>query len=238
MGDASSNAGFGLDRAFLSYTNKVGTTLTIGKSGANWWQQNEIFIDEDISPEGIGLLQSFGNLTFRAAHYIFLEQNWSGIFDDDNIILGQVVYNNSFDELTTTLAGGYSILKYKEDDIDDRMVLTTYIQGKYKNFTLGIDYLKSSEESKNSGMVFMFKKNVGVVNMGVWYYDIGEFSTLNGNLSQDNFPISVGFTGYRIQGEVKLSDNIWMDLRYYGQKLDNADKTEITRIQANINAKF
>lgn len=237
--DASDNASFGLDRAFLSIDFASYSNITLGKSKARWWQQNEIFIDNDLSPEGIAFTYAKGNVTVNLANYIASELNYNGVGKDDNFGWGQVIFKRSIGSLRSVLATGFATIYKNSEDTTfvDRNIFSATAQLNVDNFTVGIDFLNSDSDSANNSFVAMFKYIVGDYKFGVWYYDVGHNSTLSPGFSQDNFPVSVGFSGIRLQVNRTILENINADLRYYVQSIDS-NNADLTRLQLNLNVKF
>lgn len=124
----------------------------------------------------------------------------------------------------------------------------------------GFDYHFSTatadtmSDDHTTGMVGQVRLGKGRFGVRYYYYAIQEASVPfwgGAVLSQDNFPNSnstglTGFTGHRIQFDVKLADNVSCDLRIYLQQGDgdnelafseNPDR-KVNRYQLNLNAKF
>ena len=237
--DASDNESFGLDRAFLSIDLASHSNLTLGKAKARWWQQNEIFIDDDLSPEGISFTYQKGNVTVNLANYIASELNYNGVGKDDNFGWGQVIFKRSIGSFRSVLATGFAS-NYKnsaETSLVDRDVFSAAAQLNVENFTAGISFLSSDSDRENNSFVAMFKYFAGDYKFGIWYYDVGVNSTLSPGFSQDNFPVSVGFSGIRLQVNRTILENINADLRYYAQNIDS-DDADLTRFQLNLNVEF
>lgn len=231
-GDASDNTKFGLDRAFISMNILPDSKLTLGKAGANWWQQNEIFIDEDLSPEGIAFTQSLGGLKLNLARYLVQEDGWTGTFSDTSLTLAQGVYSGDFGAFKATVAGGIGM-----NDFNNRNITTVAAQFKMGKHTAGLDYFQSDAEEDNTGLIVMFRTMVVGYKFRFYYYDVAGNATLDGKYSQDNFPNSVGFSGYRLQVGFKLFENVSTDVRYYAQTMD-ADEVDVSRFQVNFNVKL
>ena len=237
--DASDNARFGLDRAFLSIDFTSYSNITLGKAKARWWQQNEIFIDDDLSPEGIAFTYTKGDVTVNLANYIASELNYNGVGKDDNFGWGQVIFNRSIGSLRSVLAAGFASNHKNSEDTTfvDRNVFSAAAQFIIKNYTVGIDFLNSDSDDGNISFVTMLKYTSGDYKFGVWYYDVGQNATLSPGFSQDNFPVSVGFSGIRLQVNRALMENINADLRYYIQSIDS-NNADLTRLQLNLNMEF
>ncbi len=234
--DASDNSGFGLDRAYMQISPQTNLKIILGKTGVNWWQQNEVLMDGDISPEGAALTYGLGPIKLNAAQYIFAEQNWNGVFKDDNLTMIQGVYNGEFGNIKAIMSGGLAIIDYQDTSNTDRQVQSLSAQINANNYTVGFDYFTSDMTADNSGMVGMLKAKFGQYKVSLWYYDVPQNSTIQSSLSQDNFPNSVGFDGYRFQVGFKLFEHIGTDIRYYMQNMDS--DVDISRIQLNLNVKY
>ncbi len=186
--------------------------------------------------QGASLTYGLGPIKLNAAQYIFAEQNWNGVFKDDNLTMIQGVYNGEFGNIKAIMSGGLAIIDYQDTSNTDRQVQSLSAQINANNYTVGFDYFTSDMTADNSGMVGMLKAKFGQYKVSLWYYDVPQNSTIQSSLSQDNFPNSVGFDGYRFQVGFKLFEHIGTDIRYYMQNMDS--DVDISRIQLNLNVKY
>ena len=243
--DGSSNKEFGLDRAYLTMKFNTETSVTLGKAALNYWQQNEVLFDNDLSPEGISasyrLPVSEAELTLNSGYYILKEENDAeGIFQDDNLLMLQGVFTTGSTVFKSTSSVGYGkIIEAGVVDgvFEERKVFS--IAQQFSNFfylplIAGFDYITSDADNENSAFIIMLKGKYQDFGWGIWYYDVAENSTLYSGFSQDNWPASVGFSGVRLQFDFKLVDNVKSDFRIYQQNMDSGIDDTI-RYQLNIN---
>ena len=232
------NTDFGLDVAYLKWDFGSGSTLTMGKSAVNWWQQNEVILDGDFSPEGLAYSYNRGALTLNLAQYVVSETNFSGIFTDDALRMLQLVYGGEFAGVNTLVALGNAALTYQDSSKTGRSSNVLISQFNKGDFTLGIDYHMTDSDAENTALVAMLKTKLLGHSVGLWYYDVAENSVLSHNLTQDNFPITnSGWSGVRFQIGFTLCDVVKTDLRYYMQTMD-AEEDKINRAQVNFNVKL
>lgn len=248
--DASDNIKFGLDRAYLKMHLGKRSIFTVGKTGLNYWQQNEIFFDNDLSPEGISASHSMplgiSKVTINAGYYVLNEEDAAvGVFQDDNLSILQAVYNvkpksNKLKSTTSVGFGSLSDVGDSSDVYENRQVITVAQQiADVFPFPLdiGIDYMLSNADSGNTALILMLKSRFKSLGFGLWYYDVGANSTPYSGFSQDNWPNSVGFKGLRLQVNFKLMSGVNADFRIY-QEIENYLKNKTVRYQLNLNSKF
>ena len=246
--EGSANKGFGLDRAYLTMKFNSKTSVTVGKTALNYWQQNEVLFDNDLSPEGISasyrLPVNEAKLTFNGGYYVLKEENdVEGVFQDDNLLMLQGIFTTSSATFKSTSSVGYgNIIEAGVVDsvFETRKIFSVAQQ--FSNFfnlplTAGFDYITSDADNENSAIIIMLKGKRQAYGWGIWYYDVAENSTLYSGFSQDNWPASVGFSGVRLQFNFQLIEGVKADFRIYKQEMDLGDNSTV-RYQLNLNSKF
>ena len=232
------NVDFGLDRAYLKWDFGSGSTLTMGKSAVNWWQQNEVILDGDFSPEGLAYSYKRGTVTLNLAQYVMSETDFFGMFTDDALRMSQLVYGGELGGVNTTVALGNAALTYQDSAKTERSSNVLISQFNKGDFTLGIDYHVTDLDAENTALVAMLKTKLLGHSIGLWYYDVAENGVLSHDLTQDNFPITdSGWSGVRFQIGFMLCDVVKTDLRYYLQTIDTEEE-KINRAQVNFNVKL
>ena len=239
------NASFGLDQAYLK-CNFGSSTLTLGKSGINLWQQNEILIDGDYSPEGISYSYTRFGVTLNSGYYLLTEKNWDyGIGQDENLLTSQLIYGLDLGNISSKTSITNATMTTEVSSIVDSLEISNLeptissnsisTQFKMGNHTIGLDYHITDASNENTALVAMFRTKILDHSFGLWYYDVSEKGILSHDYTQDNFPItSAGFSGLRFQVGFKLCKSINTDVRYYMQTMD-ANNNKINRVQLNLN---
>jgi hypothetical protein len=258
-GQTDKNGDFGLDQAYITYTPMDSLSFIGGKAAMILWQQNEMFWDDDINPEGLAVKYNIGGLTLNGAYYILEDGNWGG---DISTTAYQAVYGGKVGSMKYTAAlGGASLTQPEPSGVNGYQSTQHTIgslQLKPGAWLFGIDYVKSNASVKDTAYVGQVRYKFGD-NWGLraYYYRVEAFSVLgDGTYSQDNFPnpgltgVS-NFTGTRLQVDYKIASNTNLDLRYYSMKsiedpatlpatpsdaLMSADKHD--RLQLNLTVKF
>ncbi|MFN0274333.1 MAG: putative porin [Chitinophagales bacterium] len=100
----------GLDRAFIKYTCK-GLTAWTGKNTFPFYYQDELFWDEDVSPEGLyasyEIKNEIGTLKVKPAAGMFFISSAGKPFDKDRTLLaGQIHLNHKSEKTELNLATG------------------------------------------------------------------------------------------------------------------------------------
>jgi len=258
-GQTDKNSDFGMDQAYLSYSPIDNLILTGGKAALNFWQQNEIFWDDDINPEGLAVKYKLGALTLNGAYYMLQDGNWGG---DVFTTTYQAVYGRKTGSMKYKAALGGASLTQPEPSGANGFQSTQHtmvsIQLKPGAWVFGADYVKSDADVENTAYVAQVRYKLNDTwGLRAYSYRVEAFSVLgDGTYSQDNFPNpgSTGvsnFTGTRLQVDYHIAANTNLDLRYYSMKrienpnslpatpsdaLMGADKH--TRLQLNLTVKF
>ncbi len=255
-GDPRNNSGFGIDQAFIAYTGINNLSVVGGKTPLNFWQQTEVFWDNDINPEALAVTYKLGSVTLNSAYITITEGNW-----DDDLALGtyQAVYQDKIGNMQLTVAAGGALLDNAQSDPDtsddglgDGLHAKSHLIGSAQLRTgpwlLGADYLQSDAASENIAYVAQARYKVSkTLGLRVYYYSVETFATPgDGLFTQDNFGSAESsadnFTGYRLQIDYQLGHNTSMNLRYYDADIITAgvdgQSRERSRLQLNFDIKF
>lgn len=258
----------GFDRAYIKY--KTGPfSAWAGKNGINYYANDEVVWDADIQPEGIAvILEKLGPVSVNLAHFILKEKGWEDAPNDDKddttIDLAQV-----FGKFGMVKAG-VGIINIDDQDpsifYESDNYITVAAMVKQSNWRVALDVIQGDADDESLTYVgqvrFKIAKRVG---LRAYYYSVGAFGAPgDGVFSQDDFPdpgksgVS-NFTGYRAQVDIKLTDKVGVDIRYYsmdvktkiadfaskyksGSSLNSTSDAILTddrtRLQLNLNVKF
>jgi len=107
-GNNTGDADLNFDKWFFQYS-VAGTTTWVGRNSLNWFNQDELEWDDDVTPAGVGFTWK-GNvgdgsqLTFNTGFYTMPEgmQKFRG-----RLTTGQLVFETTIGGVGLTLAGGY-----------------------------------------------------------------------------------------------------------------------------------
>jgi len=70
-----SGTNLGFDQAYIAFTGIKDLTVIGGKTGLNFWQQTEVFWDNDINPDALAVAYKAGPLTLNAAYVVVTDGN-------------------------------------------------------------------------------------------------------------------------------------------------------------------
>ncbi len=265
--EGEGNSDFSLNRAHIDYSPVKGLTLTGGRMGLKFWQQNEQWWDTDRSPDGIAVVYNTGGLTLNGS-YIVLDDGVGGSWGKDiTAVLYQAVYTGKAGGLKYTAAIGGATLSNAELFPDksggavglqsDSHTIVS-LQAKGNQWLAGADLIQGDADVEDTAIVLQGRfKVTDKVQLRLYYYEVEAFSTLgDGMYSQDNWPnpgdngVS-NFEGVRYQVDYKIAKNTSLDLRYYdGERIvDTAtlpgtasdallNDKDRNRLQLNLTVKF
>ncbi len=252
--EGEGNADFSLNRAHIDYAPVKGLTLTGGRMGLKFWQQNEQWWDTDRSPDGIAVVYNMGGLTLNGS-YIVLDDGVDGSWNKDiTAILYQLVFNGKVAGLKYIAAIGGASLSNADLFLDkaggavglqsDSHTIVS-LQAKGDKWLAGADMIQGNADVEDTAIVAQGRYKVtDKVQLRLYYYSVEAFSTLgDGMYSQDNWPnpgnngVS-NFEGMRYQVDFKIAKNTSMDLRYYdGERIVDTATLPATASDALLNDK-
>jgi len=249
-----SGTSLGFDQAYIAFTGVKSLTVIAGKTGFNFWQQNEVFWDNDINPDALAVMYKTGPLTLNAAYVVVADGGWS---DDVTAFTYQAVYSGGGGSMKYTLAAGGATLDAPtdmdatDDGITDGLHADNHwiVSGQLRTgpWQFGADYLQSNADTEDTAYVAQVRFKVNkVFGLRAYYYYVETYATPgDGVFTQDNFGSNEAsadnLKGPRLQLDYKLGNNSVMDIRYYDAKLitkgvDTQD--DRSRAQINFNVKF
>ena len=246
--NGADNASVGLDQAFVVYAGMDDANLTLGKMPINFWQQNELFWDTDIMPEGVGVTYKMGPAKLQGAYTVLADNS----FNDDDLAL--YTYQAVFKMGKNKIAIGGANVKNDQNTFKSTKSLILSGQMKLGAITLGADIVDSGANTESSAWVVQGRYKMSTA-MGVrlYYYNVEAYGLYaDGGFTQDNFAGNAGenvnFKGVRLQFDYKVSKKVGIDLRYYLKDRINEDAAIIAaggmqsksndRLQMNINLKL
>lgn len=247
---STSDVSIGVDTALIAYTGISNLTLVAGKTPLNFWKQNEVFLDDDIHPEGLAAVYKAGPVTLNVAYAYLTAGTWDNKPDADktkSVVTYQAVFQGGNGLKYTAALGGASV-----DDPAGVYSATqhTAISAQLKGGTwlAGADYIKSDADAEDTAYVVQGRYKIGkAIGLRAYYYHVEGNATLaDGLLTQDNFPSAQAaadnFKGIRLQMDYKVDKGTKVDLRLYDSEIisrgiDSQDAKN-TRLQLNVNLKF
>ncbi|HHH47363.1 MAG TPA: hypothetical protein ENK51_00525 [Gammaproteobacteria bacterium] len=240
----------GVDTALIAYTGVDNLTLVAGKTPLNFWKQNEVFLDDDIHPEGLAAVYKAGPVTLNAAYAWLTAGTWDNKPDADktkSVVTYQAVLQGGSGLKYTAALGGATV-----DDPANVFNATqhTALSAQLKGgaWLAGADYIKSDADADDTAYVVQGRYKIGkAIGLRAYYYHVEGNATLaDGLLTQDNFPSAQAaadnFKGIRLQLDYKVDKGTKVDLRLYDSEIitrgiDGQDAKN-TRLQLNVNLKF
>lgn len=148
-----------LDRAFARVSTNKGF-FWFGKNAFPFWKQNELFWDDDVSPEGFAgsyNLSGTGRVSVRGTGgYFFLDNPASNEFSDQSrMIAGQLVLSGKSEKVDYTIATGLYLFTENPDQKDvhlddlDYQVGVISANASFKDlkyaFSIGLDIMSNLE---------------------------------------------------------------------------------------------
>ena len=234
----------GVDTALIAYTGISNLTLVAGKTPLNFWKQNEVFLDDDIHPEGLAAVYKAGPVTLNAAYAYLAAGNWD---KNSGAVTYQAVFQGGSDLKYTAALGGASV---NAPDGAFNATQHTMLSAQLKGgaWLAGADYLKSDADAEDTAYVVQGRyKITKAIGLRAYYYHVEGNATLaDGLLTQDNFPSNEkaadNFKGVRLQMDYKVDKGTSVDLRLYDTKIITRDlagqDAKNTRLQLNVTLKF
>ncbi len=234
----------GVDTALIAYTGISNLTLVAGKTPLNFWKQNEVFLDDDINPEGLAAVYKAGPVTLNAAYAYLTAGNWD-TGQNNGIVTYQAVFQGGNGLKYTAALGGASVNAHGYMATQHTM-LSAQLKG--GAWLAGADYLKSDADAEDTAYVVQGRyKITKTIGLRAYYYHVEGNATLaDGGFTQDNFPSAQAaadnFKGVRLQMDYKVDKGTSVDLRLYDTEIitrgiDGQDAKN-TRLQLNVNLKF
>jgi len=203
-----------IDKVYLRYNFDRGWVWA-GKNSFPFWKQNELFWDDDVSPEGIAAAYSAkdfagsgSNLTLTGGQFIV--QNRGKDFFQSSMSAGQATFSKKTGGATLTAAAGYY---YFNNDFSDTTSYNPLADMNHKLIVLsgqakfnlsanvpvkfGVDFMKNTEDPliaafANETTGFVLQASVGKLKkqgdwlLGAYYVRIEKFAVIP-NFAQDDW---------------------------------------------------
>jgi len=220
FGSSGRNQDFGLDRVYVKVKLPVlGGKVSVwgGKNGMNLWQQDEVWWDTDIQPEGIAgtfktnALPIAGTLTVNGGGFILSEGNFESATlgnHDGALATVQGVYQTKMFGPKLTVAVTYAKIINPEDlsvainkasgkagppttVLQSSRYTGASVQIKGSNWRIGGDIIDSNSQTQDAAYVVQARYKPAFlhgIGLRVYYYRVEGFSVLgDGIFTQDNF---------------------------------------------------
>ena len=227
-----SGGGFGVDRAFATYTGLNNAKVVVGIAAPLYWQQTELFWDGDINLQGLQAAYKMGPATLNASYGVTQENGIPG--EDSKVLSTQAVFSQS--GITAALGyAGYS--KPKAGGFDPRATFGArefyQIAAQYKSggFLVGLDYQTAAGvEEEDEAYVLQGRYNLGKndsVRLYYWHVEAN-----SAHLTQDDSRASSNFEGPEIQFKHKYSKTTSVRARLFLMQQVSDDASVV---QSNFN---
>ena len=252
----------GVDTALIAYTGISNLTLVAGKTPLNFWKQNEVFLDDDINPEGLAAVYKTGPFTLNAAYAYLSAGTWDTESDlakkNSGVVTYQAVFQGGSGLKYTAALGGASVNAHEGVfNATQHTALSAQLKG--DAWLAGADYIKSDADAEDTAYVVQGRYKISkAIGLRAYYYHVEAYATLgDGLLTQDNFPSARpsadNFKGVRLQMDYKVDKGTSVDLRLYNTEIitrglartdtngdgsPNRQDAKNTRLQLNVNLKF
>ena len=118
-GNSKGDTDLNLDTWYVQYqTDNAG--IWLGRKNLPFWRPNEMVLDDDVTPAGIGVEYSFGDLTINASHAKLPAgmQNFTG-----NVSATQAIYERQAGATKLKIAGGVMRLNADRNDSSNNLLL-------------------------------------------------------------------------------------------------------------------
>ncbi len=193
-----------IDKAYINAKWNSGF-IWAGKNSFPFWKQNEMFWDDDVTPEGLAFSQSFklGKSGIAAnGGYFILDNSTSNTFGDQARLLGaQLAFKGKMKGLKIQAGGGIFVFREDTTQVDIRLADLDYTIGVFganlalknwpKPVKIGVDFMANLENydttevfnaDQTTGYVASIKigelKNKGDWLLGYYYAHIEEFAVV------------------------------------------------------------
>jgi len=213
LGDEFETKGVNFDRAFIQGTWSLGWVWG-GKNVSPFWMQNELFWDEDVTPEGVaaGLVFKLGESAVRlkpTAGYFIMEGSGSsnGFSDKAYVAATQVAVEVPLSKVDLSGAAGFYSFNDNPATTDIALADMDYaiwvagarvVFKTAKPWSVGVDYMRNVEnytptlfnEDQDTG--YVFQANLGQLKqkkdwlVGYYYAHIEKFAVV-ARLAQDDW---------------------------------------------------
>lgn len=214
LGDEFETKGLNLDKAFIHGTWDRGWVWA-GKNAFPFWTQNELFWDEDVTPEGVaaGLVFKLGESRLRlkpTAGYFIMEGSGSSnrFSDKSHLAAAQLALEASLESVDLAGAAGYYSFSDNEATTDIALADMDYalwvagarvvFKKAPRPWSLGVDTMRNAETydpalfNRDQRTGYVFGVNVGQLKqrkdwlVGYYYAHIEKFAVV-ARLAQDDW---------------------------------------------------
>lgn len=265
FGDDFSAKSFNLDKIYFKYTCNSGW-LWIGKNSFPFWKQNELFWDDDVTPEGIAgayRVRDFAgpgsNLTLTAGQFII--DDFNDLFGS-SMTAGQIALHKKTNGVQLSAGAGLYYFNNKAGDSNsynalndlDHNIFVASVQIKFNAgdvpVTLGGDVMKNLKdltvaglEDETNGFVAQVRINPGKWTAAAYYTHIETFAVI-ANFAQDDWwrfgsghTNSSNLQGFELRLAYKLADKINLVARHYVTE-SIVGNQEANRFRLDLNVKY
>jgi Putative porin len=213
MGDGFVPKTVNIDKAFIKGNYENGF-YWLGKNSFPFWKQNELFWDDDVTPEGIAIshkikLGENSELTTNGGYFILDSTGANSNFSDQaKMFAGQFALKTSLGKIPLQAAAGVFLFRENPAHIDAaladldysiiHLALNISLKDLFLPTKLGIDFLTNTEDysrqvfnaDQKTGFVASLKTG-GLKNSGDWlfsyyYAHIEEYAVV-GRFAQDDW---------------------------------------------------
>ena len=214
LGDEFETKGINVDKAFLQGAWGRGWVWA-GKNGFPFWTQNELFWDEDVTPEGLatGFSLPFGKSPFRLkpvlGYFVMEGSGSSNRFSDKSYLAAvQLALEASLKSVDLTSAAGFYSFNDNPATVDTALADMDYgiwvlgvkaaFKGAPKPWSLGVDFMRNTKDYPSSlfnadqKTGYVFGANLGRLKekkdwlIGYYYAHIEKFAVV-ARLAQDDW---------------------------------------------------
>ena len=179
LGSEIKDHGIAIDKAYAK-VNMTNWWFWMGKNNLPFWKENEIWWDDDITPEGIAIgsnIDKFDRIKIIPTFGYFLLNNLGGQLNENSFFTGgQLKFEILFDKVELNVGSGY----YMYSDVPDKndelglhtlnyKIINSLLQVKFKTkipITIGLDNYISLEDYNDDPFITenqLEKEKVGYV---------------------------------------------------------------------------
>ncbi len=251
---------FHMDKAYFKYRFESGW-VWLGKNSFPFWKQNEMFWDDDVTPEGISAAYSGSNVTLTGGQY-FIDNFGEGLFES-TLSAAQISLSNKSSEVGITGAVGIYMFNNKKGDtaaynaLDnmDQNIIVASAQVKFNvsddvPMTIGGDFMKNLEdptitgfENETQGFVAQISVKPGKWLLAAYYANIEKYAVVPNFAQDDWWRFGSGHTdssdlkGFELRVAYDLGNKMNLVARHYVTEMI-VGSSDANRFRLDLNVKY
>ena len=257
---SAANKSIGLDLAYITIDSLLfeGVDTTLGKMKQPWKSVSDLIYDSDITPEGIAINSTEGNVSYHVGHFVLSEAHDKEPNKDTNLVTLQITYKldnglllgAGYHEISDLIDDGIADDFYKSREAKDNKGTNTQNEFELTEFfasykikstplplSLFANYVENGAvDADNTAYMFGAKTKQGAWSFAYNYRDI-EINAIYDEWADSDFHDGgTGGDGHKYKVKYALRDNLSLGATYFDTETE-AGK-EVNTLQVDLVAKF